>query len=101
GGHRLLGEHGDVPFKTFDDELVVSGIDRADDEHVRAGPIQHLIEVGERWAFDTDMVAREFQASRVDVAETDELGHIRIALAHGATPEAHSSDARADEIDAF
>ena len=95
--HRLFGDDVDAAVERADDVFAVEGVDGGNRQEIRLHRVDHLVEVGEGRTVDAEALLRDLDALRVDVAEADELEHVRIAFLQVAAPHAEAADARADD----
>ena len=95
--HRLLGHHVEAPVERADDVLAVVRVLRRHHHDVGLRLVEHLVEVGERRTVDAHQRLRRLDALRVDVAETDELDDVGVALPDLAAPHAGGALAGADD----
>ena len=94
-GQRFFGDDVTAGFHTFDDILVVEGIDGSNDDSVGFCLGDHFIEVGKGWAVCADVFFGKFDSAGVGVAKADKFHVVGVIGKHVFSPHIDCPDARA------
>ena len=95
--HRLLGHHVEAPIERANDVLAVVRVLRRHHDDIGLRFVEHLVEVREGRAIDAHQPLGYLHTLRIDVAETDELDDVGVALSNLAAPHAGGALAGTDD----